>query len=519
MWKHEYLDKLEKIRSRSRLGGGQGRIDIQHSKGKLTARERLEILFDEGTFREINSFITLGSDGRPDDEEEIPGAGVVTGYGIINGRLAFATSQDFTVFGGALGRAHAQKVCNIIDKAMEMRAPLIMLNDSGGARIEEGISSLDAYTGIFRRNTEASGVIPQIAVTMGPCAGGACYSPAICDFVFMVRETGLMFITGPRVLKAVTRQDVTAQELGGAATHSQVSGVAHFVYDDDRSCLEGVRKLLSYLPQSSDERTPVQKGTPIDLCRGLQEVVTDKRSKCYDVKAVIGAMSDKDSFFEVHKDYAKNAVVGFSRIDGEAVGFVANQPNFMGGTLDINSSDKIARFVRLCDAFNLPVITLVDVPGYLPGVQQEQLGIIRHGAKVLYAYAEATVPKITVILRKAYGGAFCAMGSKEIGADVVYAWPIAETAVMGAEGAVDILFRKDISAAQADGEEQARNLRETLIQEYEEKYMNPYIAAARGIVDEVIRPEETRAKVAFALRMLRSKTRKAAEKRHGNIPL
>ena len=512
MWDKAYIEKLEGCRARALAGGGQERIDAQHRKNKLTARERLEILFDPQSFTEVGAMVESRIDDFGADKKRVPGDGVVTGYGKINGRLVFASSEDFTVFGGTLGEAHSMKICRMLDMALEMRAPVVMLNDSGGARIEEGICALAGYAGIFRRNTAASGIIPQIAVIMGPCAGGACYSPAICDFVFMVRQTGMMFITGPQVVRAVTGQRIDQQELGGADMHTRRSGAVHFSYDDDRSCLLAVRKLLAYLPQNSGESAPVMEGEPNDLCRGLQQMVSDNQRKCYDVKAVIGAMVDKHSFFEVHKEFAPNAVTGFARLNGDTVGFAANQPNCLGGSLDVNASDKLARFVRFCDAFHIPIVTLVDVPGYMPGSEQEQGGIIRHGAKVLYAYAEASVPKVTVILRKAYGGAYIAMNSKELGADIVYAWPIAEIAVMGAEGAVDIIFRKQIAAAGDDSE-----VRDQHIQAYKEKFMNPYIAAARGFVDEVIRPEETREKLAAALEMLKGKRRAACT--HGNIPL
>lgn len=512
VWDSTYLERLEEGRARALAGGGRERVDAQHRKNKLTARERLEILFDPGSFIEIGALVESRIDDFGADKKRVPGDGVVTGYGKINGRLVFASSEDFTVFGGTLGEAHSMKICRMLDMALDMRAPVVMLNDSGGARIEEGICALAGYAGIFRRNTAASGIIPQIAVIMGPCAGGACYSPAICDFVFMVRQTGLMFITGPQVVKAVTGQSVDQQELGGADMHAQKSGAAHFVYDDDKSCLLAVRRLLTYLPQNSGESVPAAESAPNDLCRGLQQVVSDNQRKCYDVKAVIGAIADKHSFFEVQEEFARNVVIGFARINGDTVAFAANQPNCLGGSLDVNGSDKIARFVRFCDAFHIPIVTLVDVPGYMPGSEQEQGGIIRHGAKVLYAYAEASVPKITVILRKAYGGAYIATNSKDLGADIVYAWPIAEIAVMGAEGAVDIIFRKQIAASGGDLE-----VRDQQIREYREKFMNPYIAAARGFVDEVIRPEETREKVASALEMLKGKS--CAAHGHGNIPL
>ena len=514
MWNSAHIEKLNSCRALSLAGGGKDRVDAQHRKNKLTARERLELLFDPGSFTEIGALVESRIDDFGADRKRVPGDGVVTGYGRIHGRLVFASSEDFTVFGGTLGEAHSMKICQILDMAIEMCAPVVMLNDSGGARIEEGICSLSGYAGIFRRNTAASGVIPQIAVIMGPCAGGACYSPAICDFVFMVKGTGMMFITGPQVVKATTGQVVDQQELGGAEIHARKSGAVHFVYDDDQSCLLAVRKLLTYLPQNSAEGVPAIENSANDLCRGLQQLVSDNPRKCYDVKAVIEAIVDADSFFEVQMAFAPNAVMGFARMNGDAVAFVANQPNCLGGSLDVNASSKIARFVRFCDAFNIPIVTLVDVPGYMPGSEQEHGGIIRHGAKVLYAYAEASVPKITVILRKAYGGAYIAMNSKELGADIVYAWPIAQIAVMGADGAVDIIFKKQLEAAGGDA-----SVKDKYIKVYEDRFMNPYIAAARGFVEEVIKPEETREKVALALEMLKGKRRKNLPSEHGNSPL
>ncbi len=442
------------------------------------------------------------------------GDGVVTGYGKVNGRQVFVSSQDFTINGGSLGEYQAKRICRAMDMAMETKSPFVSINDSGGARIEEGIDALNGYAEIFHRNVISSDVIPQISVIMGPCAGGACYSPALTDFIFMVRQKSYMFITGPAVIKAVTYEEVTTEELGGADMHASKSGVAHFTYDDDKSCLEGVRKLLSYLPQGAGMPLPSVDPKPMDLCRGLHEVVTDNQKKCYDVRAVIGAFTDKDSLMEVQAGFARNAVVGFARLEGQTIGCVANQPNWLGGVLDIDASDKIARFVRFCDCFHIPLVTLVDVPGYMPGKIQESGGIIRHGAKILYAYSEATVPKVTVILRKAYGGAYIAMCSKGLGADMVYALPTAEIAVMGAEGAVNIVAKKIIEASADPAAERQRQ-----IEAYEKQYLNPYIAAARGYIDEVIKTEEVRERIVSALKMLTTKKMESGNGRHGNIPL
>ena len=514
MWK-ESIEKLDAYREKARLGGGQARIDKQHQQGKLTARERIDVLLDKGTFVEVNDLVESRIDDFGLDKKRIPGDGVITGYGKINGRLVFVASEDFTVIGGTLGEYHSRKICHIQDMALTMKAPLICINDSGGARIEEGIDSLSGYSGIFLRHTKASGVIPQIAVILGPCSGGACYAPAICDFIFVVRNTSKMFITGPQVVKTVIGEDISVEDLGGADVHASQSGVAHFLYNNEENCLGGVRELLSYLPQNNTETVPVKKGgKPQDLSKDIVKIVPDNSKKSYDVHNVINTMVDKGEFFEVHKNWAMNGVVGLGRMDGETVGFVANQPNFMGGSLDVNASDKMARFIRFCDCFNIPLVTLVDVPAFLPGKGQEHAGIIRHGAKMLFAYSEATVPKISLIMRKAYGGAYIAMNSKEMGADIVYAWPIAEIAVMGAEGAVNIISKRAIEAAEDPAAERAR-----LISEYEEKFNNPYLAARRGFVDEVIKPEETRAKIKAALDMLKEKDQKLPEKKHGNIPL
>ena len=514
MWNEKVFDKLNEMKTASKLGGGAKRIEKQHASGKLTARERLEILFDEGTFTEVGGLIESRIEDFGLKDKKVPGDGVVTGYGKINGKTVFASSEDFTVIGGTLGEYHSFKICRVMDMALEMGAPFVSINDSGGARIEEGICSLDGYSGIFYRNTKMSGVVPQIAVILGPCAGGACYSPAICDFIFMSEKPSRMFITGPQVVKAVTNEDVTAEDLGSATVHATKSGVNHFVYEDDEKCLLGVRELLSYLPQNNTDKTQTTIVKYSKNCDDLQKIVPDNQRKPYDVKQLIDKVIDDDSFFEVQTDFAKNMVIGFSRINGETVGVVANQPCVLGGSIDCDSSDKAARFIRFCDCFNIPLLTFVDVTGFLPGKHQEHAGIIRHGAKLLYAYSEATVPKISVITRKAYGGAYIAMNSKNMGADAVFAWPIAQMAVMGAEGAVDIIFRRQIEAA--DDKNAQRN---KLISEYEDKFMNPYIAAARGYVDEIITPESTRQKVITAFEMLKTKNQEMINKKHGNIPL
>lgn len=535
------IKELDARRERALLGGGQAKIDKQHKQGKLTARERIDILLDKGTFVEVDGFIESRIDDFDLDKRRVPGDGVVTGYGEIDGRLVFVASEDFTVIGGTLGEYHSYKITRIQDMAMDMKAPLICINDSGGARIEEGISSLSGYSGMFLRHTKASGVIPQIAVILGPCSGGACYAPAICDFIFMVNQTSKMFITGPNVVKTVINEEVSVEELGGAQVHARKSGVSHFTYDSEGDCLMGVRKLMSYLPSNFEEKPPVVKslkekqsllfqvnkvlnkvgnfgkifaGSEEDRCLKLKDIVPDNSRHPYDVKEVIDCIVDENSFFEVQKEFAENAVVGWGRMNGEVVGFVANQANCTAGSLDYHASDKIARFIRFCDCFNIPLVTLVDVPAFLPGTAQEHSGIIRHGAKVLYAYSEATVPKISLIMRKAYGGAYIAMNSKEMGADIVYAWPIAEIAVMGADGAVNIAFKRKIKEA-ADPEA----MRAQCKQEYEERFLNPYVAASRGYVNEVIKPEETRGAILKGLRALRSKKIEPIRKKHGNIPL
>lgn len=536
---NEALHGLDDRRGRAILGGGQLKIDKQHEQGKLTARERIDVLLDKGTFVEVDGFIESRIDDFDLDKRRVAGDGVVTGYGEIDGRLVFVASEDFTVIGGTLGEYHSFKITRIQDMAMQMKAPLICINDSGGARIEEGISSLSGYSGMFLRHTKASGVIPQIAVILGPCSGGACYAPAICDFIFMVKDISKMFITGPNVVKTVVYEEVTVEELGGAEVHAKKSGVSHFTYDSETECLMGVRKLLTYLPSNNEEKAPVIKplGKEVPLlglqkvldkipfrkmvgkdsenpCAKLTQIVPDNSRVAYDVKDVIYCIADANSFFEVHKEFAPNVVVGWGRMEGECVGFVANQPNNLCGSLDYHASDKMARFIRFCDCFNIPLITLVDVPAFLPGTAQEHNGIIRHGAKVLYAYSEATVPKISVILRKAYGGAYIAMNSKEMGADMVYAWPIAEIAVMGADGAVNIAFKRKIKAA-ADPEA----MRQQCKQEYEDRFLNPYVAASRGYVNEVIKPEETRERLLKSLKALKSKRVETIYKKHGNIPL
>ena len=515
MWDKKYSEELLARRQKAIKGGGEKRIEKQHQAGKLTARERVEKLFDPNSFVEIETLVESRGDEFGMDQKKIPGDGVIIGYGMINGRIVYASIEDFTVMGGTLGEYHSKKICQIMDMAIKMRAPYISINDSGGARIEEGICSLDGYSGMFYRNTQASGFIPQISVILGPCAGGACYSPAITDFVFMARKSGKMFITGPAVVKAAIGETVSAEELGGADTHSTKSGVLHFTYDDDESCLEGVKKLLSYLPPNCSEQPPFDPDfRGVENSYKLQDIVPDNQRKVYNIKNVLDCFIDKDSFLEVQKEYAKNLIVGFARLDGSVIGIVANNPCVIGGALDINASEKGARFIRFCDCFNIPLLTLVDVPGFFPGSQQEQNGIIRRGAKLLYAYSEATVPKITLIMRKAFGGAYIAMNSKGMGADVVFAWPIAQIAVMGAEGAVDILHKKKISEAS-----DPNFMRQQLVYEYEEHFMTPYIAAERGFIDEVILPEETRKKLSESFFALKDKNEMKRTKKHGNIPL
>jgi propionyl-CoA carboxylase beta chain len=512
----EKLDELGRRRAEAQLGGGKRRIEQQHKKGKLTARERLDLLLDPGTFQETDMFATHRTTDFGLADQLYLGDGVVTGYGKIDGRLVYVFSQDFTVFGGALSEAHAEKICKIMDLAMKNGAPVIGLNDSGGARIQEGVVSLGAYADIFLRNTLASGVIPQISAVMGPCAGGAVYSPAITDFIFMVEGTSHMFVTGPNVVKTVTHEDVSFEELGGARIHNATSGVAHFAVPSEIECIRQVRALLGYLPANNVDNPPITptSDTPNRAEDALDSIIPDNPTRAYDMKDVIRLIVDTGSFFEVHEHFARNIVVGFARLDGRPVGIVAQQPNMLAGVLDINSSDKGARFVRFCDCFNIPLVTLVDVPGFLPGVGQEHGGIIRHGAKLLYAYCEATVPKVTVITRKAYGGAYDVMSSKHVRGDINYAWPTAEIAVMGPEGAVNIVFKDEIERAE---DPQAK--RQELVAYYLEKFANPYVAAARGYVDEVIEPRHTREKLIVALDMLKNKRDSNPPKKHGNIPL
>lgn len=510
------VEKLRQLREKARLGGGKERIEKQHAKGKLTARERLDLLLDKGSFRELDMFVTHRATEFGLAERKFLGDGVVTGYGTVDGRLVYVFSQDFTVFGGSLGEAHAAKICKVMDLAMKNGAPIIGINDSGGARIQEGVAALGGYADIFLRNTLASGVIPQISAIMGPCAGGAVYSPALTDFIIMVEGTSHMFITGPEVIKAVTREEVSFEELGGAMTHNVKSGVAHFAAEDEEGAIRLIKKLLSFLPQNNMEDPPfVPTGDPADrMDEALDAIVPDSPTKPYDMKEVIRRVVDEGDFLEVHAHYAQNIVVGFARLGGHSVGIVANQPRVLAGVLDIDASDKAARFVRFCDCFNIPIVTFVDVPGYLPGVAQEHGGIIRHGAKLIYAYCEATVPKVTVVTRKAYGGAYCVMSSKHIRGDINYAWPSAEIAVMGPEGAVNIIFRREIAAAEDPEAERQR-----LVREYREKFTHPYVAASLGYIDEVIEPHETRPRLIAALEMLRNKRDSNPPKKHGNMPL
>jgi propionyl-CoA carboxylase beta chain len=510
------LSRLRELQGSAEEGGGLDRIQKQHAAGKLTARERLEVLLDEGSFEEFDKLVIHRSKDFGLDKQLYLGDGVVTGHGLINGRRVFVFAQDFTVFGGSLSETHAEKICKVMDLAMKVGAPLIGLNDSGGARIQEGVVSLGGYADIFLRNTLASGVIPQISCIMGPCAGGAVYSPAITDFNVMVKDTSYMFITGPDVIKTVTHEDVTKEDLGGALTHNRVSGVAHFAADSDQHALHLVRELLSFIPSNNMDDPPISATLdPLDRVEEkLNSIVPESSNQPYDIRDVIHTVVDERYFFEVHQHYAPNIVVGFARLAGRPVGIVANQPAYLAGVLDIDASVKGARFVRFCDCFNIPLITFEDVPGFLPGVAQEHGGIIRHGAKLLYAFAEATVPKITVITRKAYGGAYCVMASKHIRTDINFAWPSAEIAVMGAEGAVGVLYRRELSEA-ADKE----TARRTRISEFEEKFANPYVAARRGFIDEVIEPADTRPKLIRALMLIQNKRDVNPPKKHGNIPL
>jgi len=507
--------ELHDRRRKVELGGGDKRIAAQHDKGKLTARERIELLLDEGTFRELNPFMEHRAVHFGMDKVEAPGEGVVTGWGKVNGRIIYVFAQDFTVFGGALGEMHARKIATLMDLAAKNGAPLIGLNDSGGARIQEGVASLDGYGSIFYRNAIFSGVIPQISVILGPCAGGAAYSPALTDFIFMVEGISQMFITGPKVIETVTGEKISADDLGGARAQSSISGNVHFTATTEAQALNDVRRLLSFLPQNNMEEPPRVYCKPDDgFSEELLDVVPIEPTKAYDIRDVITRVVDNGDFMEVQPNFARNVVVGLARIDGAPVGMIANQPKFMAGGLDIDSSDKLARFIRFCDSFNIPLITFEDVTGFIPGIQQEHRGIIRHGAKILYAYSEATVPKITLILRKAFGGAFVALNSKSIGADLVYAWPTAEVAVMGAEGAANIVFAKEI----AESDDPAAT-RAAKIAEYKEKFANPYVSAALGMIDDVIDPRETRQKLKDALELLRTKRESRPPKKHGNIPL
>ena len=510
------LNLLREKNDAAAVGGGAVRIERQHAEGKMTARERIEFLLDEGSFEEFDRLVTHRSHDFGMEEQNFPGDGFVTGHGLIDGREVFVFAQDFTVFGGSLSETNAQKVCKIMDLAMKVGAPVIGLNDSGGARIQEGVASLGGYADIFLRNTLASGVVPQISAIMGPCAGGAVYSPAITDFTVMVKDTSYMFITGPDVIKTVTHEEVTKEELGGAMTHNATSGVAHFATENEEDCLRVIRELISFLPSNNlDDPPRIACNDPSERAdEALNTVVPPESNKPYDIRQVITKVVDEGYFFEIQEHYARNIVIGFARLAGQPVGIIANQPAFLAGVLDIDASVKGARFVRFCDCFNIPIITFEDVPGFLPGVNQEHNGIIRHGAKLLYAYAEATVPKITVVTRKAYGGAYCVMGSKHIRTDINFAYPTAEIAVMGAEGAVGILYRRELSGA---SDPQAA--RQEKIEEYQDKFASPYVAAERGFIDEVIEPKQTRQKLIRALKLLANKRDTNPPRKHGNIPL
>lgn len=510
------LDELLDIKAQIALGGGQNRIDAQHASGKLTARERLNVLFDENSFVEMDVFVSHRCHNFGMEEKKAPGDGVVTGYGTVDGRLVFAYAQDFTVLGGSLGEYHAEKIVKVQNMALKMGAPIIGLNDSGGARIQEGVNALSGFGKIFYNNTISSGVIPQISVIMGPCAGGAVYSPAITDFIFMVDKTSQMFITGPQVIKTVTGEDITSEVLGGAMTHNSTSGVAHFIGKDDTETLMQVRELLSYMPSNNLETPPIYatNDSPNRLIPEFNDIIPENPNKAYDMYEIIAKLADDGKFYDVMPLYAKNIITCFIRLDGATVGVIANQPNFGAGCLDINASDKAARFIRRCDAFNIPLLTIEDVPGFLPGKDQEFGGIIRHGAKMLYAYCEATVPKITMILRKAYGGAYIGMCNKELGSDLVLAWPSAQIAVMGASGAANIVFKKEIKNS-----DDPKAKREEKINEYEEKFNNPYRAAEMGYVDDIIEPATARQRIVSGFDMLSSKRQSLPAKKHGNIPL
>ncbi len=517
--KAKTMNKLDILKEKSRLaeaGGGQARLEKQKSSGKMTARERIDFFLDEGSFEEFDKFVVHRSNDFGLEKQRYLGDGVITGHGLVDGREVFVFAQDFTVFGGSLSETHAQKICKVMDLAMKTGTPVIGLNDSGGARIQEGVVSLGGYADIFLRNTLASGVVPQISCIMGPCAGGAVYSPAITDFNIMVKDTSYMFITGPDVIKTVTHEEVTKDELGGAMTHNQKTGVAHFAADSDEHCLRITRELLSFIPSNNMENPPfVSTNDPSDRKdEKLNTIVPEISTQPYDIRDIINSIADENYFFEVQEHYAPNIVIGFARLGGYSVGIVANQPAYLAGVLDIDASVKAARFVRFCDCFNIPLITFEDVPGFLPGVNQEHLGIIRHGAKLLYAFAEATVPKITVITRKAYGGAYCVMASKHIRTDINFAYPTAEIAVMGAEGAVGVLYRKELVDTTNPEENRLK-----LVNDFNEKFANPYIAAEKGFVDEVIEPSETRPKLIRALKLLQNKRDTNPPKKHGNIPL
>lgn len=517
-----FTEKLQQLAERDRLaelGGGQDRIIKQHAAGKLTARERIDLLLDPGTFIELDKFVVHQCNDFDMQEKKVLSDGVVTGYGRINGRKVFVFSQDFTVFGGSLSGAHARKICKIMDLAVKNGSPVIGLNDSGGARIQEGVESLGGYAEIFWRNVQASGVVPQISVILGPCAGGAVYSPAMTDFIFMTESSSYMFVTGPEVIKTVTHEDVTMDDLGGAEPHSEKSGVTHFVYPNEKACLDGVRELMDLIPSNNLDSAPVRRTQdPVDRpCQGISKLLPDHPNQPYDMRELVKDVIDEGEFFEVQRDFAKNLIIGFARMGGKTIGIVGNQPAHLAGCLDINASVKGARFVRYCDAFNIPLVTFVDVPGFLPGTEQEYGGIIRQGAKLLFAFSEATVPKITVITRKAYGGAYDVMASKHIRADFNYAYPTAEIAVMGPDGAINILYRKEI--AQAEKEGTLNKVRSALVEKYRDTFANPYKAAELGFIDGVIVPEETRRVIASGLEVLEGKREKQPARKHGNIPL
>lgn len=512
----EKLNDLKQREAKALQMGGKEQIEAQHNKGKLTARERLSLLFDEGTFREIDMFVKHRCDNFGMEKVQIPCDGVVTGHGLVNGRVVFAYAQDFTARAGSLGEMHAQKICKIMDLALKAGKPVVGLNDSGGARIQEGIDALNGYGNIFFRNTRASGVIPQISAIMGPCAGGAVYSPAMTDFVFMVKNSSFMFITGPDVIRAVTGEDTNQEELGGAMSHNTKSGNAHFACEDDADCIEQIKLLLDYMPSNNMEDAPFRttEDSANRVCTELDTIIPDNAKLGYDMKDVLNSVLDTNSFYEIHEHYACNVIVGFGRLNGRSVGIIANQPLVLAGCLDIDASDKASRFIRTCDAFNIPIISFVDVPGYLPGTHQEWAGIIRHGAKLLWVYSEATVPKLTVVTRKNYGGSYIAMSSKHLGADMVFAWPTSEIAVMGAQGAANIIYRKDITTAENPAEKRLEK-----IKEYDDLFANPYIAAQRGYVDAIIIPSDTRIRLIDALEAMASKTELMPPKKHGNVPL